>query len=110
MTERRKTKEITERSYTDTKGIPRVSLIPDGESNMAMGIPVSLDVTRLYSHMPDSFQAELTAALHAVGLVKPQDYFQDGASDRFRAAMLSVIRHDFSNVMALAKEELSHGR
>lgn len=118
MTDRRNKKsesgrpapDIAERQYVDASGIPRVALLPNGESDVSMGIPVSLDLAPLFGHMPDTFQADLTAALHAQGLIKPQDYFLPGASDRFRAAMLTVIRHDFSNVMALAKEEISHAR
>lgn len=105
-----KTRQVMEKAYTDEKGIPRVSLVPEGEKDMTTGIPVSLDVTVLYPHMPDSFQAALTEALHAVGLVKPADYFLNGASERFRAAMLTVIRHDFGNVQALANEALKGNR
>lgn len=102
--------EIVEKSFIDPAGIPRVSLVPKGETDMTKGIPVSLDLAPLFGHMPDAFQADLTAALHAQGLVKAADYFQPGASDRFRAAMLTVIRYDFLNVQTLAKEEISHAR
>lgn len=114
MTERRPTKkpasEIIEKSFIDPAGIPRVTLLPKGENDPSMGIPVSLDLAPLFGHMPDSFQADLTVALHAQGLIKAADYFQPGASDRFRAAMLTVIRHDFLNVQALAKQEIPNGR
>lgn len=102
--------EIVEKSFKDALGIPRVALLPKSENNAAMGIPVSLDLAPLFGHMPTEFQAELTAALHAQGLVKAADYFVPGASDRFRAAMLSVIRHDFLSVQALAKQEMNNGR
>lgn len=102
--------EIVEKSFTDAAGIPRVTLLPKSENDPAMGIPVSLDLAALFGHMPNTFQADLTAALHAQGLIKAADYFQPGASDRFRAAMLTVIRHDFLNVQALAKQEISNGR
>ena len=102
--------EIVEKSFTDSAGIPRVTLLPKGENDAAMGIPVSLDLASLFGHMPTEFQAELTSALYAQGLVKAADYFKPGASDRFRAAMLSVIKHDFLNVQALAKQEIDNGR
>jgi hypothetical protein len=116
MTDRRPNKrilpapEIVEKSFVDPAGIPRVTLLPKGANDPAMGIPVSLDLASLFGHMPDAFQAELTIALHAQGLVKAADYFVPGASDRFRAAMLSVIKHDFLNVQALAKQEIPHAR
>lgn len=58
----------------------------------------------LYEHMPPGFLERLTQALHARGLVEPGDYFKAGASERFRSAVLSVIRHDFSSAQALAKD------
>lgn len=112
MTERKSSRKeprpLIEQSYVDPAGIPRVTLLPTGEAEPSMGIPVSLDLAPLFGHMPESFQAELTTALHAVGLVKAADYFKPGASDLFRAAMLTVIKHDFLNVQALAKQEMTH--
>lgn len=98
---------IEERQYVDAAGIPRVALLPKGESDVTMGIPISLDVSSLYEHMPESWVAEFTTALHAQGLVKPQDFFVPGAGDRFRAAMLTVIRHDYSDVLTIAKAALN---
>jgi hypothetical protein len=98
MTDRRPNKrmlpasEIVEKSFIDPAGIPRVTLLPKGENDPAMGIPVSLDLAALFGHMPDKFQADLAEALHAQGLIKAADYFEPGASDRFRAAMLTVIQ------------------
>lgn len=100
--------QIVEAHFVPPSGIPRTVLVPEGETDLSTGIPVSLDLSPLYPHMPDSFLRELTSALHAVGLVKAVDYFKPEAGPNFRAAMLSVIRHDFSNVQALAKEELDH--
>lgn len=95
-----------ERKFVDDRGVPSVVLVPQGATNLAAGIPVSLDISGLFKHMPDEFVVEFTAALHAQGLVKPTDYFQRGASDRYKAALLMVIRHDFLNIQALAKQEL----
>jgi hypothetical protein len=97
---------IVEADFISSSGVPQRVLIPQGETNLATGIPVSLDLSPLYSHMPEDFLRELTKSCHAVGLVKPIDYLSPEAGQRFRAAMLSVIKRDFSNVMALAKEEL----
>lgn len=101
-----KRNELIEKSFTDKDNIPRVALVAPGETNPERGIPVSLDLSPLYAHMSAAWQQELYTALHAQGLIKPADYFKPDASQRFKAAMLSVIRHDFSNCQALAQREL----
>lgn len=113
MNSKRKTKPeaeanlpIVRQTYTDLSGISRVVLLPQGDQDVAAGIPVSLDLSSLFGHMPDLFQRELYAALHAQGLVDAADYFKKGAAERFRAAMFTVIKHDFLNCQAIAKEEL----
>ena len=93
-------------SFTDGSGIPRVVLIPEGETDVAMGIPVSLDLTPLFGHMAEPFQREFYKALHAQGLIEPADFFKPGAADRYRRALLTVIKHDFLSIQALAKQEL----
>lgn len=97
-----------EKSYVDASGIPTRVLIPEDATDLSAGIPVSLDISKLYEHMPPQFVVDFTTALHAQGLVKPSDYFEPGASDRYRAALLMVIRHDFLNIQALAKAELDN--
>lgn len=97
---------IVEADFISPSGIPRRVLVPQGETNLAAGIPVSLDLSPLYPHMPDEFVRELTSACHAVGLIKAIDFLAPDAGQKFRAAMLSVIKHDFSNAQSLAKEEL----
>ncbi len=99
---------IVERNYTRDDGTPAVVLIPDDEPDSSTGIPVSLDLSSLYGHMPADFQQRLYIALHAQGLIKPKDYFVAGAADRFKAAMMSVIRADFLSCQRIAKEELNH--
>jgi len=98
---------LTERTYTGHDNIPRVVLVPESETDVSTGIPVSLDLSALYGHMGAEFQSRLYIALHARGLVKPIDYFKPGAADNFRAALLSVIRADFLSAQTLAKQELS---
>jgi len=97
-----------EKKYTAPDGVPSVVLIPEDANDLSAGIPVSLDVSNLYTHMPHEFVVEFTAALHAQGLVKPSDYFQKGASDRYKAAVFMVIRNDFLSIQALAKKELEN--
>lgn len=100
------TTPIVRHQYIDPAGISRTVLLPKGETDAKAGIPVSLDLSPLFGHMPDAFQRELYTALHAQGLVEAADYFKPGAAERYRAAMFSVIKHDFFNVQTLAKEEL----
>lgn len=97
---------IKRESFVDDSGIPRVVLVPEGETDFKTGIPLSMDLTKLYGHMPSSFQTELYKALHAQGLVEPADYFKPGASERYQRAMRDVVKHDFLSIQALAKEEL----
>lgn len=98
--------QTVERDFVDSRGVQQRVLVPEGSTNLAAGIPVSLDISELFNHMPDEFVVSFTAALHEQGLVKPADYFQPGASDRYRAALLMVIRHDFLSIQALAQKEL----
>lgn len=113
MTEKPKkpTKAPFERkTYTDDTDIPRVVLVPAHETDLKKGIPLSLDLTELFGHMPQEFQRAFYKALHAQGLVEPKDYFQRDAAERYRRALISVIKHDFLSIQALANEELQHGR
>ena len=102
-----KKKEYIPTKATDESGITRLVLLPEGETDAKMGIPVSLDLSPLFGHMPPEFQKALYDALHANGLVVAKDYFKPGSDQRFKAAMLSVIRHDFLSVQSLAKTEKS---
>lgn len=95
-------------SFTNDLGYPQVVFIPEGEKDLKAGIPISLDLTPLFGHMPESFQRELYKALHAQGLIEPVDFFKAGAADRYRRALLTVIKHDFLSIQSLAKEELNH--
>ena len=99
-----------EKDYVDAAGVPTRVLVPEGSTDYSAGIPVSLDISGLYDHMPPEFVVQFTKALHAQGLVKPADYFEPGASDRYRSALLMVIRSDFLNIQALAKQELDSRR
>lgn len=95
--------------FEDGSGIPRVVLIPPGEADKSTGIPLSLDLTPLYGHMPVPFQRALTKALHANGLIEPADYFKSGAADRYQRALRTVLKHDFLSIQTLAKKELKNG-
>jgi len=103
---RRNQNPPVERDHIDPTGVPVRVLVPEGFTDLNAGIPVSLDVSQLYTHMPHDFVVEFTAALHVQGLVKPEDYFKPGASDKYKQALLMVIRNDFLTLQAKAKEEL----
>lgn len=105
MTNRRKLPSV-EKTYVDASGIPSRVLVPEDATDLSAGIPVSLDISGLYAHMPSDFVVAFTKALHEQGLVKPQDYFVPGASDRYRAALLMIIRSDFLSIQAIAQQEL----
>jgi len=101
--------KLTKVKTTNGLGVPQVVLIPDGE-DAALGIPLSLDLSTLYPHMPPAFVSALTGELHTRGLIEPCDYLKPGAAELYRAALLSVIKHDFLSVQTLAKEVCNHGR
>jgi len=101
---------VERKTYTDNSGIPRVVLVPAGEKDLKAGIPVSLDLSTLYGHMPKAFQQAMYKALHAQGLIEPADYFKKGAAERYQRALRDVLKHDFLNIQALAKEEINHAR
>lgn len=101
-------KQFERKTYQDGSGISRTVLVPTGEADLKRGIPLSLDLSSLYGHMPDEFQRTLYEALHAQGLIEPTDYFKPGAAERYQRAIRTVIKHDFLDIQTLAHEELKH--
>src|SRR5258705_9159075 len=117
MTDKNKSKQGTRanppqpyerKTYEDGSGIPRTVLVPPGETELKRGIPISLDLSPLFGHMPAEFQRELYAALHAQGLIEPIDFFKPGAAERYQRALRTVLKHDFLSIQTLANEELNH--
>jgi hypothetical protein len=97
-------------TFKDDSGISRVVLVPPGETDVRAGIPVSLDLSPLFGHMPAAFQRAFYQALHDQGLVEPTDFFKPGAAERYRRALFTVIKHDFLDVQTLANQEITnHG-
>lgn len=92
---------LIERTYIDELGIPKLVLIPDDESDLSTGIPLSVDLSSLFGHMPIAFQRSLYEALYAQNLVKKSDYFKPDSAQRFQAALRTVIKHDFLDVQSL---------
>lgn len=95
---------IVRKTIEDDEGIPQIVLLPEGETDVKLGIPVSLNLRGLYPHMPAEFVRSLTINCHAQELIEPADFMKPGAAERFRSAMLSVIRHDFLSVQSYIKE------
>lgn len=93
--------------YVDERGVTRLVFVPDnGYAVPEEGIPADMVdlIDGLYPDAPESFLVKLHDALRRRGLVQPADYLQPGAGDRYRSAMLEVLRHDAHNVIAKAKE------
>lgn len=99
--------DVVKKKYVDNTGVPRVVLLPDGDDDYQAGIPVSLDLTPLFGHMPPSFLKAFYKALHDQGLIEPADFFKSGAAERYRRALFTVIKYDFLNVQTLANKELT---
>lgn len=94
------------RDYTDDNGVYRRVLLPDEYSFPSEGIPVSLPLEKLFSHMPPEFIAELSKALWNRGLVEPSDFFKPGAAELTRSALMDVLKHDALSIISLAKSEM----
>lgn len=97
------------KDYVDPQGITRRVALPDDwhGDDPSEGIPVSLDLDDIYGDLPIEFRRKLYTALHEAGLVTPCDYLPPGASDKFRRALLLCIKHEFFDVLALAREVCS---
>jgi hypothetical protein len=90
--------------YTDTNGIKRRVALPDGvTADVSEGIPISLDLSALYPHMPLDFVRSLTDELWARDLVEPRHFLAPGAHERIRAALLSVVKEDTLSIITYAK-------
>lgn len=91
--------------YTDKHGIKRRVLLPDGVTVHEEGIPVSLDVDRLFEDTTIEFRRRLVDTLWSMDLVEPCDFKRPGAAELVRAAIHSAIKVDTLNVITLATEE-----
>lgn len=114
MTNKNKTKQSARpapspyerKAYEDGFGVIKVVLVPPGEKDAKSGIPISLDLSPFFGHMPADFQRELYAALHAQGLIEPVDFFKPGAAERYQRALRTVLKHDFTVIQTLARAEM----
>lgn len=96
---------MIKRDFVDAYGFRRRSLIPDDTADPNEGIPCSLALEVLYAHMPITFQLALNQAFWDVGLIEPGDFLRAGATEKIRAAWLSVVKHDVFAIQGFAKEQ-----
>lgn len=74
------------------------------EKKKAAG-PERVDLNTLYAHMPPDFVEALEKALEGQGLIVPEDFQRRDALEKTRAALLSVVRNDALNIIALAQKQ-----
>lgn len=99
--------------YADAQGIRRRVALPDdwNGDDPAEGIPVSFDLDAVYGDLPVEFRRALYQACWDQGLITACDYVQPGASEKFRRALLNVIKFDFvTTILPLAREVCNHGK
>ena len=92
--------------YVDDNGIKRRVLVPQQAESVAPaeGVPLSLDVDRLYADCPLAFRQRLVTELWAVGLVQKADFLAPDAANRIRAALLATVKQDTVAIINFARE------
>lgn len=93
--------------YLDEHGSQRRVFVPDnGYAAPEEGIPADMygQLDRLYADATPDFRRRLYDALWRRGLIEPVDFLQKDTADKYRAAMLEVLRFDALNAIAIAKE------
>lgn len=97
--------KLVRADYIDDKGIQRRVELPSGSTNYKEGIPVSLDVDRVFSHCSIDFRRNLVAELWAHGLIEPCDFLVAGAPEKVRSAIQACIKLDTLDIITLANTE-----
>jgi hypothetical protein len=95
------------KDYRDSSGIMRRVLVPNDDANLSEGVPLSLDLERLYSDVPIGFVAKLSEALFNRGLIEPSDFMKPGAHELCRDAVMDVMREDALSIISLARSMLA---
>jgi hypothetical protein len=96
--------------YVDENGIQRRVELPAGATNYHEGIPVSLDVDRIFAHCSIDFRRNLVAELWAHGLVEPCDFLVAGAPEKVRSAIQACVKLDTLDILTLASSECKRGQ
>jgi hypothetical protein len=97
--------DMTRADYVDRDGIQRRVELPPGVTNYEEGIPVSLDVDRLFMDCSVTFRRTLVAELWARELIAPCDFLVAGAPEKVRAAIQAAIKIDTLDIITLANKE-----
>lgn len=92
--------------YRQQNGVLQRVLLPHRDFPPEEGVPISLDLGRLYGHMPIDYVVKLTEALYNRGLVEPADFMKPGAAELTRAAILDVAKRDALDILSEAKRVL----
>ena len=90
--------------YTDDEGFKRRVLVSNIETDLKEGIPLSLDVDRLYPDAPLAFRRQLNNELWDQELIVAQDFLQPNAPNRIRSALLATVKHDTMAIITFAQE------
>lgn len=97
--------DTTKAEYVDQNGFRRRVLLPAGVTSYSEGVPVSLDVDRLFEHCSIEFRRKLIDELWARDLVEPCDFLRPGAPELIRAAIAACVKVDTLNIVTLAHSE-----
>lgn len=87
----------------------RVSVPDDFEGDLSEGIPVSLDLSKVFPDAPWEFIRRLTDDCFALNLVTPDDFLRPGAVRKIQAALHSALEHDALSIQRFAKENRRNG-
>jgi hypothetical protein len=97
--------DMVKMDYVDSDGIQRRVELPAGVSNYAEGVPVSLDVDRLFMDCSPDFRRKLVQELWARNLIEPCDFMKAGAPELIRSAVQACIKIDTLDIITLANRE-----
>lgn len=97
--------DIKKVDYLDRDGIRRRVLIPEGVTDYAEGIPVSLAVDTIFADTGVEYRRRLVDELWARGLIEPCDYLKPGAPELITAALRSAQKADALTIISIAHED-----
>lgn len=89
--------------YLDADNIKRRVLVPSKDVDPSEGIPISLDVDRLFPDTPLGFRQRLVNELWAQNLIEKADFLSPTAPNRIRAALLAAIKGDTVEIINYAR-------
>lgn len=99
----KKRKRILVQDTKTEEGLPVRVMVPEG-IDPSEGIPVSMPLDEIYGDLPSEFRERLYNELWARGLVSPSDYLKPGADQKFKSAIMAIIRVDWRLIVQKAQE------